>query len=235
MLLNVGPVREHEKVIYRDLPWMVRSLGVYSYLNNPALEGVLRLPMTEMTGLVSRPCRDDEPWFPTHMNDWVLFPDGSMGQILRQTPDTVQIRIGGSTVTYDTAVFMNEKMRNLSNGYSVGITFGIDYKHQSTSTAEIQEILKNHVEKALRQVEFGKHAESVLVEFKEAAPSSLNYLVAVSMNGAAADSYFTLNRLLQRACVDCCNANNWVIPFNQLTLNAGAGFDLSGAAGLKAR
>lgn len=126
MLLDVGPVREHERVIYRGLPWLVRSLGVYSYLNNPALEGVLRLPMNELQGLVSRPNREDEPWFPTRTGDWVLFADGTVGQVLRQTPDTVQLQVGGSSLAINTSQFLNEKLRNLSQGFSVGVTFGID-------------------------------------------------------------------------------------------------------------
>lgn len=233
MLLDVGPVREHERVIYRDLPWMVRSLGMYSYLNNPALEGVLRLPMHEMTGLVSRPCRDDEPWFPCQKGDWIMFTDGTIGQILRQTPDVVQIQAGGSILNCNTASFMNEKIRNLSHGYNVSITFGIDYQHRADSTGTVPDILRKHIEQELQQAEFSRHVQSVLVEFKEATPSSLNYVVAVSMNGAGANAHGSVTRLLQSACIDCANANGWVMPFNQLTLNARSDSGLSGAFSLK--
>ncbi len=224
MLLDLGPVREHERVIYRDLPWMVRSLGVYSHFNNPALEGVLRLPMTDVMALVSRPVREDEPWFPTRVGDWVMFADGSMGQVLRQTPDMVQLRSRGSILTWNTAAFYRENLRNLSYGFSLSITFGIDYKHQAISTTDVPVILKQAVEQALKQSDSGKHIENVLVEFQDAGASALNYLINVSVNGAAADSYYAIGRLLQRACVDCCNSNNWVIPFNQMTINAGEGF-----------
>jgi small-conductance mechanosensitive channel len=66
--------------------------------------------------------------------------------------------------------------------------------------------------------------ENILVEFQEAASSSLNYLIYVNMKGEAADSYYTLGRLLQRICVDTCNEHGWVIPFEQLTVHAGSGF-----------
>ena len=59
LLLNIGAVRERERVIYNGLPWMVRSLGMYSKLYNPALDGLLRLPISVMLDLVSRPYRDD--------------------------------------------------------------------------------------------------------------------------------------------------------------------------------
>lgn len=227
MLLDVGSVREHERVIYRDLPWIVRSLGVYSHFYNPELEGLLRLPMSEISGLVSRPYREDEPWFPTRTGDWVMFADGSTGQILRQTPDTVQIKAGGSIRNTSTAAFMQENLRNLSQGYGVSITFGIDYQHQAISTTEIPRVLRQAIEQAFQNNELGKHVDNILVEFKEAGPSALNYLIAVGMNGEAAESYYTLGRLLQLTCVNCCNANGWVIPFNQITLNAGSGFDSS--------
>ena len=81
LLLNVGAVRERERVIYQGLPWMVRTLGMYSRLYNPALEGLLRVPMSDMLELVSRPYREDEPWFPTQVNDWVR--DNTGGKITR--------------------------------------------------------------------------------------------------------------------------------------------------------
>ncbi len=228
LLLDVGSVREHERVIYRNLPWMVRSLGVFSHFYNPELEGLLRLPISEMSGLVSRPHREDEPWFPTRTGDWIMFVDGSIGQVLRQTPDTVQIRTGGSIRSTNTATFMQENLRNLSQGFCVSITFGVDYQHQAISTTEIPGVLRQSVEQAFQRHALGKHVENIMVEFKDAGPSSLNYLIAVGMKGEAAESYYTLGRLLQQTCVNCCNANGWVIPFNQITLNAGSGFDSSG-------
>jgi len=224
LLLDVGAVRERERVHYRGLPWMVRSLGVYSHLNNPALDGELRLPLTEMLGLVSRPFSEDESWFPTNKGDWVLMEDGTIGQILSQTPETVQVRSRGSISTYSTPDFMTNDFRNLTEGFGIAITFGIDYQHQPLSTTEIPKILRHSVEQGIKETELGKHVDNILVEFKEAATSSLNYLIYVSMKGAAADSYFAISRLLQRICVDACNEHGWVIPFDQLTVHAGTGF-----------
>ncbi len=225
LLLNIGAVRERERVIYKGLPWMVRSLGVYSRLYNPALEGLLRLPLSEMLGLVSRPYREDEPWFPTKTGDWVMMSDGAIGQVLRQTPEIVQLRTKGTIRTYATTNFLTGEPRNLSEGFGVTITFGIDYQHQSISTTEVPKILHQSIEKVLQQSELGQHVENILVEFQEAGASSLNYLIYVTMKGEAADCYFVLNRLLQRICVDTCNEQGWVIPFNQLTVHAGTGFD----------
>ncbi len=225
LLLNIGAVRERERVIYNGLPWLVRSLGVYSRLYNPALEGLLRLPLSEMLELVSRPYRDDEPWFPTKTGDWVMMSDGTVGQVLRQTPEIVQLRMRGTTRTYTTTNFLAGEPRNLSEGFGVTITFGIDYRHQPISTTEIPQVLHGAIEKALRQSELGKHVENILVEFQDAGASALNYMIYVLMKGGAADSYYVMNRLLQRVCVDTCNERGWVIPFNQITLHAGTGLD----------
>lgn len=231
LLLNIGAVRERERVIYKGLPWMVRSLGVYSRLYNPALEGLLRLPLPEMLDLVSRPYREDEPWFPTKTGDWVMMSGGTIGQILRQTPEIVQLKTKGTVQTHATTNFLAGEPRNLSGGYGVAVTFGIDYQHQSISTTEVPRILHQSIEQTLQRSEMSEHIESILVEFKEAGASSLNYLIYVTMKGDSAEFYFVLNRIIQRICVDTCNEHGWVIPFNQLTVHAGTGFDAVTAAG----
>jgi Skp family chaperone for outer membrane proteins len=219
LLLNIGAVRERERVIYKDLPWLVRSLGMYSKLYNPALDGLLRLPLSEMLHLVSRPFRDDEPWFPTAVGDWVMMADGTIGQVMRQTPEIVQIRTKGTVQTQATTSFIANQPRNLSEGYGVAITFGLDYQHQDISTTQVEKVLKQAIEKGLRQSDAGPHVENILVEFKDAGASSLNYLIYVTMKGSGAEHYFVLNRLVQRICVDTCNEHGWVIPFNQLTVH----------------
>jgi hypothetical protein len=222
LLLNIGAVRERERVIYKDLPWMVRSLGMYSKLYNPALDGLLRLPLSEMLQLVSRPYRDDEPWFPTAVGDWVMMADGTIGQVLRQTPEIVQIRTKGTVLTHATTSFIAGQPRNLSEGFGVAITFGIDYQHQGISTTEVERIFKQAIARGLQAADAGRHVEDILVEFKDAGASSLNYLIYITMQGTGAEFYFALNRLVQRICVDTCNEHGWVIPFNQLTVHTAA-------------
>lgn len=225
LLLNVGAVRERERVVYHDLPWLVRSLGVYSKLYNPALEGLLRLPLSEMVQLVSRPYRDDEPWFPTQNGDWVMMEDGTVGQIQRQTPEIVELKTRGSIRTYITTRFLADEPRNLSKGFGIPVTFGIDYRHQPICTTEVPAILLRAVEQGLQQSDYAANVENVLVEFQQAGASSLDYLIYVTMKGEAADSYYPLTRLIHRLCVDACNEQGWVIPFEQLTVHAGDGFN----------
>ncbi len=224
LLLNIGAVRERERVIYRGLPWQIRALNVYSRLYNPELEGLLRLPLSEMISLVSRPYRQDESWFPTKVGDFVMLADGTFGQVLRQTPETVQLKALSSPRTYLTTDFLASQPRNLSRGFGVAVTFGIDYRHQSVCTDEVPPLLHQAVAKALNASMVAEQVQDVLVDFKEAGASSLDYLIYVTLDGAAAGSYFTIGRIVQRACVETCNEHGWVIPFNQLTVHAGEGF-----------
>ena len=55
LLLNLGPIREYERVIYHGLPWKVTQLNLFSELTNPEVTGSLRIPIKEMATLTSRP------------------------------------------------------------------------------------------------------------------------------------------------------------------------------------
>ncbi len=84
--------------------------------------------------------------------------------------------------------------------------------------------LHEALEHALAQAEFSNKIVSLLVEFNEANTNSLDYLIVVNCKGEAANSYFTINRLIQKTCVEVCNRERWIIPFTQLTVHQGEGF-----------
>ncbi len=221
VLLNLGPVREGERVIYDGLPWNIKALNMYSTLVNPALRGgLIKLPVSALTGLVSRRYDEDEPWFPTRENDFVLLNDGSYGQVLIQTPEAVQLLTGGAPRTIPAAAFLDKHPQNLSlNGFSVSIILGLDYRHQASATTDIRKKLEDFIASQLKDSRYGTHFKNCSVEFDEAAASSLNFLIGASFSGAAADAYFNLCRLLQRLAVEACNANNWTLPFSQMTIH----------------
>jgi small-conductance mechanosensitive channel len=62
--------------------------------------------------------------------------------------------------------------------------------------------------------------KDILVEFKEAGASSLDYQIYIVMNGRAANAYFRAQRMVQQACVETCNREGWVIPFTQITIHS---------------
>ncbi|MCF6149600.1 MAG: hypothetical protein E3K37_13185 [Candidatus Kuenenia sp.] len=221
LLLNVGTVRENERVIYHGLPWRVASLNLYSYLVNPELKGgMIRLPIRELEGLRSRPFHQDEPWFPCKENDWVILADGTLGKVVIQTPEIVKILVvGGSDKTYSTVEFLQQKPTNISTVFCLHVTFGVDYQHQPICTSEIPDILKEIISKELSKSGYENDINSIVVEFKEAGSSSLNYSILATFSGRVAKDYYKLSRTIQKIAVDTCNKYGWIIPFTQITLH----------------
>ena len=219
LLLNLGAAREGERVIYDGLPFRIVSLNLYSELRNPELDGIVRLPLSTLAQLTSRP-RIDEPWFPSRAGDYLLLPDGNFAQVLAQTVETVRLKVLGSIVHYASAEFLHLGARNLSReGYGVVIGFGIDYQHQKIALDRVPELLHAGIEEAFERAGFGNDLKDLVVDFKEAAASSLDYLIYATLEGNKASSYFKITRLIQQACVDICNREGWIIPFAQLTVH----------------
>lgn len=224
LLLNIGPVRIGERITYNGLPMQVRSINVDSLLRNPDLKGIVRLPLSVLEDMVSRP-DIDEPWFPCRAGEYVMLPDGRFGEVIEQTIELVLLQIKGSLVQFTAADFFRLNLLNLSRqGFVVVATFGIDYQHQAQCLNEVPARLHEALEHALAQAEFSNKIVSLLVEFKEANTNSLDYLIVVNCKGEAASSYFTINRLIQKTCVEVCNRERWIIPFTQLTVHQGEGF-----------
>lgn len=221
LLLNIGPVREGERIIIDNLPWRVSKLGFYSQLTNPELNGgSLRVPARDLLPLRSRPFHPREPWFPTRIDDWVILADGTYGKVVQQTPEqVVLVRLGGSLKTYPAADFLEQAPENLSRDFRISTTFGIDYRHQADCTEAIPRRLATAVEAALLAAVGHEHLRSVKVELEAAGASSLDYAVLADFSGEVASRLNVLTRLITRTCVDTCNAEGWVIPFTQLTVH----------------
>jgi Skp family chaperone for outer membrane proteins len=221
VLLNLGPVRKGERVIYNGLPWRVTTLNYYSHLTNPALAGGrIRVPLDDMLEMVSRPFVQDEPWFPTKRDDWVVLSDETMGKVIMQTPEIVQLLTWGeSRKTYSTLDFLAMNPKNLSTGWNHYFTFGVDYAHQALVTEEIPQILCEAIRKGLEEAGFGEHLKSMGCEFAEAGASSLDIAIYTNFTGDIPEKYFATKRAINKACVDACNTYGWVIPFTQVTVH----------------
>lgn len=221
LLLNLGSVREDERVVYNGLPWQVMSLNLNSVLRNPALDGVLRLPLDTIGSLVSRPVKNNL-WFPSHRNDYVILPDGTFGQVKTQTPDLVELSVfGGMSMTYNTSDFYAINLRNLSRdeSFGVSVTIGLDYSLQSISLDEIPKGLDAQIRTTLIDAGYEKHLKLLIVELSSANSSSLDFMVFAKFNSEVAGDYFKLERLLTQACIAVSNERGWEIPFPQLTVH----------------
>ncbi|MFK7995532.1 MAG: hypothetical protein AB8B87_15460 [Granulosicoccus sp.] len=221
LLLNLGSVREDERVVYNGLPWQIMSLNLHSVLRNPALDGVIRLPLDKVSELVSRPVKNNL-WFPSNRGDYVILPDGMLGQIKHQTPDLVEISIrGGMSMTYNTADFYAINLTNLSRdeAFGVSVIFGFDYGLQHISLTEIPQTLEAEVLSVFTEAGYKKHLKSLLVELSTASASSLDFLLFATLSSEVAMDYYKLQRLMQQSCIAVSNKKGWTIPFPQLTIH----------------
>ena len=219
LLLNAGAAREGERLIYNGLPLRVASLGLYSELRNPDLEGVVRLPLAVLAQLTSRP-DTGEAWFPCRAGDYLLMPNGDFAQVLAQTVELVRLKVVGSIVQFAAADFLQLNPRNLSReGFGVIVVFGIDYQHQDIALDSVPQGFRAALDEAFDSAGLGEDLKSLQVEFKAAGSSSLDYLIYATMDGNSAASYFAIGRLIQQTCVKVCDREGWIIPFPQLTVH----------------
>jgi hypothetical protein len=223
-MLNLGPVREDERIVIGGVPWQVRKLRIYSRLTNPALEGgELRLPLRDLIPLSSRPFGPKEPFFPCEKGHWLLLADGTFGKVIRQTPEWVQlVMLGSSVKTFTTADFLGQTPQNLSLGFRIQQTFGIDYSHQAIATDQVPKLLEERITAGLNQLIGTELVVNVRVEFANAGASSLDMAVLADFKGEAASKFNQVSRAIQRCCVEACNEFGWIIPFTQITMHQAA-------------
>ncbi|SFL61367.1 hypothetical protein [Nitrosomonas communis] len=213
LLLNMGGVREGERILYNGLPWRIASLNIFSTLYNPLLHGgLLRLPIDRLVDLQSRPYSPEEPWFPSQVGDIVILEGDIYGKVLLQTPEIVQMQIIGATTTFTVADYLGKKPRNLSrDGFAIPINFKLNYQHHEIILTDIVPTLRAYLEEQLAQQPFHPHLTGLLVEFNEATNSSLNLLIIGMFTGAGAEDYWSIHRFLYRTILSACNHYNWAI------------------------
>ncbi len=221
LFLNIGPVREGERIMLDGIPWKVKYINMYSQLENPVADLSQRIDIDDLVDLRSRPFESHEPWFPCKKGDWVHLKDGIRGKIIGISIEFIQlVQRGGAVTTYQMADFLSLSPKNLSKSFRIKETFGISYSHQKQSTSEIVQILQESIIQRANDEGYKDAIQSIRVEFESAADSSLNLVVIADFKGEVADIYTRLRRSIQRWCVDACTENGWDIPYPQLTLHA---------------
>lgn len=221
LILNLGSVRENERIIYNGVPWQVESLQLFTYLKNPALSpNKIRLPLDELVDLISRPLGKNEPWFPCNIDDWVILSDGVRGKVVTQSPNMVElVQRGGAYVTYQTSDFLGLNPKNLSRNFRIKSVFGIDYSLQAECTSTIIKQAKEFISARLEEDGYTKHLLNLNVEFESAGASSLNLVIIADFRGDTAELYGRFIRALQRYSVDACTHFGWNIPFDQIVVH----------------
>jgi hypothetical protein len=220
LVLNMGSIREGERIIYNGVPWNVESLNVFCKLYNPALAMHVRIPIEDMIGLISRPYQLDEPWFPCKKGDWVAIEGKPFAKVASLSLEQVEVvELGGRRTVYQTGDFLGKSPANLSRNFSIRVPFGLSYDLQAEITTSVPETLKAFLQKQLEENGYGEACLSLNVDFLQAGASSLDLVVLADFKGEEAAAYRRLERALAKWCVDCCNANKWDIPFPQMTVH----------------
>ena len=222
LMLNIGSVREGERIVLHGVPWLVQDINVYSTLENSALGVKLRLPVDELIGKNSRSANKNEPWFPCKKDDWVILSDGSRGKVVSLSHEMVElVERGGAHKIYQTADFLALSPKNISINFRIKETFGFSYDLQQNCTDTIPETLQDFIGKKIEEEGYQDDLLNLRVEFQQAGASSLDLVVIADFKGTMAPLYNRLRRSIQRWCVDCSSTNNWEIPFPQLTVHQG--------------
>lgn len=220
LFLNIGSVREGERIDFENLPWLVERINLYCDLFNPVANMSLRVPINELVDLKSRPYELSEPWFPCKKGDWVILNDGLRARVTGISPEMVQlIERGGTRVTYPTHDFLAQSPHNLATNFRIKETLGISYAHQDQSTTSIPQTLHTYISQRAAEEGYADQLLNLRVEFAEASNSSLDIVIIADFKGHLGDLYNRLRRAIQRWCVDACTENGWEIPFPQMTLH----------------
>ena len=220
LFLNIGAVREGERIEVDGLPWRVREINLFSQLENPGAGLSQRVRINDLLDLKSVPIHPGDPWFPCRRNDWVMLSDGMRGKVTGITQELVELTArGGARRTYKTGDFLGLSPNNLSRDFRLKETIGITYGLQHDSVAAIPDTLKAHIQRRAEEEGYSDKLNNLRVEFQLANTSSLDIVVIADFDGELAELYGRLRRTLQRWCVEACTENGWEIPFTQVTLH----------------
>lgn len=222
VVLNLGSVREGERVMFNGIPWKIETLGYYCKLKNPDLSGAgLRVSTKDLIQSQSRRSMENEPWFPSRVGDWVEVND-CFGEVIMQTPQQVIIRmIGGELKFFEANSFYSLGAKNYSKGYSIEFEFGLDYGLQESILTDVVQAFRQGIEKRI----FEKHPELMgkikgpKIDFSKANESSLDIRFFAQISGELAYERFNYYRSFQQEFVAICNEKSYVIPFKQLTIH----------------
>ena len=211
LVLNLGEVREGERIVFDGLPWQVRSLNMVAELVNPALRhGVLRVPTADLTKLSSRPVEQGDLWFPCREEDWVSLADGTFGKVVMITSEFVQVvQLGGAHRTYATDAFIGQNPVNYTGGFRVTAIIKVHPDHRKLATKEIPEVLRESIHGGLLTLVEPPQVKSLRVEFRAIIPNAMEFDVTVDFAGEVAEKLPTLQHALQHYALAACNEQGW--------------------------
>ena len=219
MLLNIGSVREGERIMFYGVPWRINNINIFTTLENPDLNIKLRLPIEKLIDHCSRQPAAEENWFPCRKDDWVLLSDASFGKAISISHEAVTLlERGGARKTYQTSDFLGLAPKNLSMNFRIKEFFGLSYGVQE-QLREVISTLHGYIETRFEREGYSDKVLDMQVMLNQAGGSSLDLAVIIDFKGSAAPLYNKLRRSIQGYCVDACSEHGWEIPFPQLVVH----------------
>ena len=219
LLLNLGAVREGERILYQGVPYRVATINLYSELENEALQGGrVRLPLKDLFALRSRLCHPDEPWFPTQQGDWVLLSDATHGEVTVQSPEFIGLRLlGGGTQQLPPATFLAMNPTNLSHGFRIESRFRLAASHKADATSTLPSQLEAHLSQRLSTTAW--RPESLTVLYRRTLPSFLELSILVDFPGICAKDHPIIRMALEQFCLEAAESMRWELPTHRLAVN----------------
>lgn len=219
LILNLGAVKEGDLVIYQSLPWRVKNISFITTFENIFLDTpVIKISIAEILQMHSRKIHPNEPWFPSKTGDWVMLSDGTYGEIKLQTIEQVIVEIGSSQRKYySVAQYLNLSPTNLSYGFTVDFTWGLDYLDQTIFLSSVTPNINAKMKKLLK--EYAYPPIDFSVDFHSAGASALNLNIIGRFSGEFAGKRIQILKDLQSMLLQICTEDRLNIPFNQMVVH----------------
>ncbi|MCG8472498.1 MAG: hypothetical protein MI742_11665 [Desulfobacterales bacterium] len=220
ILLNLGTVREGERLIYQGIPYRVGTINLYTELVNPVLQGgTLRLPLKDFFGLRSRPSHPDEPWFPSHDGEWILLIDGTHARVLTQTPEFVTLKeLGGANQTLATPLYLQKAPQRLSQGFRIEQPFRISPSLSKKQLLHLPQTLAHALSLHLTREEWCP--QNLHVGLKQTQPFCLEFSILADFPGELASQYPLIFLAIQSNCLEIALNQGWALPAHHVAISS---------------
>ncbi len=212
LLMNMGSVREGERVMHRGLPWKVANIHFLSKLENPALQGRgLLVPIRDLRELRSREIIPEEPWFPSIVGDWVLWDRTNLAQVVFQGVEYVTLKyLGGEEVLVLATDYYSARVVNLSKGFCHQISIIVNQHDRQDVCTRIMPGLKSAIIAMLNRHDVV--AKSVDIEVEGVSDRGISLLVIADFNGQVAAKYDIARRAISAGGFEYFNRCGLTLP-----------------------
>jgi hypothetical protein len=220
LILNLGAIKEGDLVIYNNLPWSVKNISFITTFENPYLDTpLLKVEISEIFKMSSRKPHPKEPWFPTKTGNWVLLSDGTYGEVKLQTIELVVVEVGFTQKKYySVSQYISLSPTNLSYGFTLDFTWGLDYCDQNSLLNSIIPMLNQKINLLLKNYIYPP--EFLTIDFQSAGESSLNLNILSQFDGQYASHRARIIKDLQSMLLKICSEEKLNIPFKQIVVHS---------------